>query len=963
MVKRSKNIMILVSMLALIIVMGGMLENNRTYAADYSVEVWNVSEITLTSTQAYSDPFNDVVVEASFYGPGGALITRPAFWDGGNTWKIRFAPTATGLWTMSTTASDPSDTGLHGISLTIQSDSYTGSHDIYERGFLKASDNGRYLVYADGTPFFYLGDTHWTMPHERFDTSNVPGVASQFKYTVDKRVQQGFTVYQSQPIWQPHGGGSHLGSDEEAVANLTDGFTAADLAGFHNLDRKFDYIAKQGLVHAAAQVSWVGDPANFPLVFTEDFMTKLGRYWVARYGAYPVIWTIGQEIDKNLYGAYDATTIEKWFAVGKGIADHDSYGHLIMPHMEGTSVTTAANSWWMDQPYHGGWATQMSIGMDGMSTARTFWEAPIAKPAVLYETGYENFWADAKGALGAGYKAFQYGIFGYGYGAAGVWNDIYSKPGEPADYGTEYELPLRYYWWYDGANLRTADQLAYFKQFYTSLEWWKLTPRFDSSTWSAFVTPEHSLLSTDGNETYVAYFFGSGTSTGTLKNMSTSATYTAKWYDPRNGQYTALDTFKAPSGTWTVPNRPTSDEWMLLVSSEPTASNEGATNQAAYKPVAVSGSSAGFGSELAVDGLYDTSWIAGSGVVPQWLTVDLGGIKQLESIETGFNREDTWNYKLEGSLDQVSWTTLADHTAAGRTARDMSDSVTGDYRFVRITVTGFLAPSMVAISEFRILGYDESELLSRNKTTAVSSDNGTGCSGGKAVDGNDVTYWCAEDAAMPQWLSVDLGVPSRLEKIVMNFYGHTTWKYKLEGSLDSVTWTTLADRTVSGVTGQTASDEASGIYRYVRITITDSGHWAAIREFDVYGKPNAASGKLATASSISGIGYEEDKALDGLASTYWCASDGTKPQWLNVDLGSLHDLSEARIHFYSLDSWKYKLEGSTDGSSWSVLADHTASGVLGQMTADTLSGSYRYVRITITDSVNWAAIRELELYE
>ena len=78
-------------------------------------------------------------------------------------------------------------------------DPYSGNLEIYKHGFLKVSGNGRYLTYDDGTPFFYLGDTHWILAHERFDTSNAPGVTSQFRYTVDKRVSQGFTVFQSKP--------------------------------------------------------------------------------------------------------------------------------------------------------------------------------------------------------------------------------------------------------------------------------------------------------------------------------------------------------------------------------------------------------------------------------------------------------------------------------------------------------------------------------------------------------------------------------------------------------------------------------------------------------------------------------------------------------------------------------------------------------------------------------------------
>ena len=537
-------------------------------AADYKVQKWQAVEISLTSSISYADPFQDVDVTATFTRPGGMTITRPAFWDGDRTWRVRFAPPQTGLWTMTTSATDARNSGLNHVTRTVQCDPYSGNLAIYKHGFLKISKNDRYLTYADGTPFFYLGDTHWILSHERFDTSNAPGVISQFKYTVDKRVKQGFTVFQSEPGWQARSAQIRITdegiADEEADADFKHGFTRADLAGFANLDRKFKYIADQGLVHANAEICWVGDPAKFP-IFTEAYMSRLARYWVARYGAYPVIWTIAQEIDKNNYGAYNAITIKKWFAAAQSSADSDSYHQPVMPHMENTDHTTASNSWWSNKPFHSGWAVQWQGDLTDMNIAKEFWNASPTKPSVLYESAYDHFWTDSRGALGAAYKAFQYGMYGYGYGANGIWNDIYSKPGEPGDFGTAYEMPAHYFWWRDGADLSTGDQLTYFKHFYTSLKWWKLVPRFDDTAWGAFADPSRSLLSSDGEDTYAVFFFGSGTSTGTLNHMENHSSYSAQWFNPRYGQFENIGSFTQRNSQWIIPKRPTAEDWVLLV--------------------------------------------------------------------------------------------------------------------------------------------------------------------------------------------------------------------------------------------------------------------------------------------------------------------------------------------------------------------------------------------------------------
>ena len=446
------------------------------------------------------DPFQDVDVTATFRGPGNTTLTRPAFWDGGSTWKIRFAPPQVGTWTMTTNSTDPANRGLDHITRTVHCTPYTGSLAIYQHGFLKVSSNGRYLTYADGTPFFYLGDTHWILSHERFSTSNAPGIPSQFKYVIDKRVRQGFTVIQSEPGWQAPSAQIRINEagikDEEPDADLKNGLTAADLPGFANLDRKFKYIADQGLVHANAEITWVADPAHFP-IFTDAYMSRLARYWVARYGAYPVIWTIAQEIDKNYYGAYTSATINKWFAAAQSTADNDAYHQPMMPHMENSDHTTAANSWWGSKPYHSGWAIQWQGELTDNRIAKSSGTPPRLTPPSSTKAPTTTSGQTRATPSAAAYKAFQYGLYGYGYGANGIWNDLYSKPGGQPDYGTAYQMPAHYLWWFDGANLHTADQLTYFKRFYSSLAWWKLTPRFNDPAWATFADPSHSLLSSD----------------------------------------------------------------------------------------------------------------------------------------------------------------------------------------------------------------------------------------------------------------------------------------------------------------------------------------------------------------------------------------------------------------------------------------------------------------------------------
>lgn len=115
------------------------------------------------------------------------------------------------------------DASLDNIAGSFKCAAYRGDLEIYKRGFVQCEKGKKYMTYADGTPFFYLGDTHWGMLTEEIDEAGEHAgdikTDSHFKYIVDRRVEQGFTVYQSEPI--------------NSAFNVEDGeVNASDIPGF-----------------------------------------------------------------------------------------------------------------------------------------------------------------------------------------------------------------------------------------------------------------------------------------------------------------------------------------------------------------------------------------------------------------------------------------------------------------------------------------------------------------------------------------------------------------------------------------------------------------------------------------------------------------------------------------------------------------------------------------------------------
>ena len=80
---------------------------------------WQEIELTFTAARDAANPYTDTEAWAEFIHDDGTKIRRPMFWDGGRTFRVRFASTkASGNWRWTTTDGD-GDPGLRGRSGTL----------------------------------------------------------------------------------------------------------------------------------------------------------------------------------------------------------------------------------------------------------------------------------------------------------------------------------------------------------------------------------------------------------------------------------------------------------------------------------------------------------------------------------------------------------------------------------------------------------------------------------------------------------------------------------------------------------------------------------------------------------------------------------------------------------------------------------------------------------------------------
>ncbi len=103
-----------------------------------------------------------------------------------------------------------------------------------------------------------------------------------------------------------------------------------------------------------------------------------------------------------------------------------------------------------------------------------------------------------------------------------------------------------------------------------------------------------------------------------------------------------------------------------------------------------------------------------------------------------------------------------------------------------------------------------------------------------------------------------------------------------------------------------------------------------------------SQGQPATASSLQTSGYPASNAVDGSLSTRW-SSAFSDPQWLEVDLGAAHTISQVTIDWEAAYATAFQLQTSTDGTTWTTVYS-TTTGTGGTQTIP-VSGSGRYVRM------------------
>lgn len=426
-------------------------------AAAPAVELHCVYETAFVSIHAYPNPSADVETTAAFTAPSGKTVRVPAFWDGDDVWRVRFSPCEIGKWTWRSSCSDKSNSGLDGRQGSFECVPYRGGNKLLQRGPLRLSENRRYFVHADGTPFFWLADTAWN--------GVLKARPEDWNTYLKTRRSQGFTAVQSVATqWRAY-------QDEAAYTGRND--IRINPGFFKRLDPMVKAINDHGLV-AAPVMLWAvtgNDPGH---ELSEQDAIRLARYMAARWGAWNVFWILAGD------GEYLGRKSERWLRIGRAVFG-DNPGRPATLHPTGRQwiAEEFGNEPWYSMIGYQSTHSEQTVPWLVQGPPAKDWDRTPALPVVNLEPNYEGILSsqtkkpfDALAVRRALYRSLLVSpTAGVTYGHHGVWSWA-EKPEVPLNHpNSGVALPWRQALQSEGS--KSVKRLA---GLFASVKWWTLAP-------------------------------------------------------------------------------------------------------------------------------------------------------------------------------------------------------------------------------------------------------------------------------------------------------------------------------------------------------------------------------------------------------------------------------------------------------------------------------------------------------
>lgn len=518
-------------------------------------EQWTTSEIVLTSERDYLNGYTDVEVWAIFSNENNDSIKRPAFWDGGNTWKLRFAPPDTGsIWRWKT-YSEPADKGLSGKTGSIRSLTYTGNNKLIKHGLLKMSPGKRNVIHADGKPFLVVGDTPWAIPFR----ATIDQVR---EYSADRRIK-GFntallmTVQPDMYAEGPEERNTIMGFDR-GFADLHEGhLNKLKPDYFQYLDSIIMILVENGIVPVYQPVfhgfGWKGKTVLGPVADPDEY-ARYCKYLVARYGSMPAFWLVSGDahgLDPGVKAGGEM--VEKWDAYRQPAGIHyNPADDFLASWANGDSSRcfhynrSHQDKEWLDFQ----WAQTGHDSKHLYHKVERMYENKPVKAALNGEPTYEGM-GGGKNGLGwwqgedAWNQLMHGGTMGVVYGAVCLWQWKIT-PDEPG-WDTWTDAPMS---WREAMKQEGSSYAGLVSKAFDGYDFTDMEKRHD-------LTDGKKLLLARENSFYISYLEKGGEIK--IKTLPDNLPY--RWFNPENGEIIESGT----TGKQQVFKAPDRKPWVLII--------------------------------------------------------------------------------------------------------------------------------------------------------------------------------------------------------------------------------------------------------------------------------------------------------------------------------------------------------------------------------------------------------------
>lgn len=393
---------------------------------------------------------------------------------------------------------------------------------------LRISEDKRKIIYSDGKPFFWLGDTAWELFHRL--------TREEADLYLENRAEKGFNVIQAVVLAELDGLLTPNAYGETPFDDILPG--KINEAYFEHVDYAVNKANELGMF-VALLPTW-GDKFNRewgigPVIFNAKNALEYGKFIGDRYKNKKIIWVLGGDRSPN--GEAHMQIIR---AMAAGIRGEIGKTQLFTYHPMGGSNSAMwfHNDDWLDlnmfQSGHG------QENFPNYKITTHIYNLPTIKAVLDGEPCYEdhpinwkseNGWFDDFDSRRAGWWSMLAGACGHTYGNHNIWQ-MWEEGRDPISEARTS--------WKESLDHPGSFQAGYMRSFFESLDWQKLEPKSEIVKNGPEEAGKEILASVANDGSFLVAYSPYGEEvTLNLMDLRTDSLIVS-WYNPRDNTFNDL---------------------------------------------------------------------------------------------------------------------------------------------------------------------------------------------------------------------------------------------------------------------------------------------------------------------------------------------------------------------------------------------------------------------------------------